>query len=1140
MNEPKRTLRRIPLAAAALAGTVAAGSGAAAPGTLADVPLFFSASTAPNILFLIDNSGSMNNVVPDTPYDASVTYVNCPSGQQLGTGSQVDIRITSGGNPYFRQSGTSYDWGTGSGTGATGRTKKCFNPTASYRARLYANASFASGTRYPSGYLEAVYTGNYLNWYFGCTGATASTCGITATNFGSGASIKPGQQRRMDIAKTAAKDLVNSLNNVRVGLAAYNGSTGAYIHVGIDDIAANKATMISKIDALTPSGSTPLGESLAHIGRYFVGESSPQYDGNLTLHPGQANQTTADDDAVFPDGPAYASGVSSSSPIQYFCQKSFAVLLTDGRPQSDRDTGIVSSYLRDYDGDCADPSKDDGHTPSATSCTSSTYDTKNAPHNYESYGSDWLDDVAKALYEMDLRPDLTDFSGNPVKNNVVTYAIGFADDQVINDPLLKDTARNGGGLFLTASNAASLKAAFESAVQSVLSQVGAAAAVAFNSGSITANSLLYLARFDSTRWSGDLIAYRINTDGSIGAQVWSAASQLDAVVPGSRVIITYDRDAQAGEPFRTLTDLSTLQQGDLSTAPGGGTDALGQARIDYLRGVRANEGTIFRTRTNRLGDIVHSAPVYVGAPALAWPDSAPFPTTPGQRYSDFKVAQAGRKPVVYVGANDGMLHGFDATDDPTMGGREVLAYVPHEVAQTIADRGLHYLTDPDYRHKYYVDLSPSASDVFYSGAWHTILVGGLRGGGRGLFALDVTDPATFSESNAANIVMWEFTDDDDADLGYTFSKPTVAMMNNGRFAVIVGNGYNNTGTGEAVLFILFVDGGLDGVWTSGTDYIKISTKVGTTTDPNGLATPAVADLDGDGTADRIYAGDLFGNMWVFDVSGSNEATWGSAYKTGPDPAPLFVAQDSTGVGQPITSKPFLLRNPDVATSASNDPNILVLFGTGQYLTDADKTTTDTQTFYAVWDSGTKNLTRTSLVQQSITEFSVTAGGTTKTVRVLTSNPVDYLAGNYGWYVDLLENGTVQQGERVVTSPVVIGDLVFFNTLIPDTTPCAYGGTGWLMSADASTGANPTEAAFDLNADGIVSSADLVTVSGSNVAAAGEKFGKGIPMESRFLADNQYTTSSEGTVVQRKISAPNVSNTGRLSWRQLCRASDSEC
>ena len=1140
MNEPKRTLRRTALAAAALAGTVAAGSGAAAPGTLADVPLFFSASTAPNILFLIDNSGSMNNVVPDTPYDASVTYVSCPSGQQLGTGSRVDIRITSSGNPYIRQSGTNYDWGTGSGAGVTGRTKKCFDPAATYRARLYANSN--TNPKRPSGYLEAVYTGNYLNWYFGCTGATASTCGTSATNFGSGARIKPGQQRRMDIAKTAAKDLVNSLNNVRVGLAAYNNADGAYIHVGVDDIAANKSTLISKIDALTPGGYTPLGESLAHIGRYFVGESNPQYDGALTLHPGEPNQSTADDDAVFPSGPAYATGVSSASPIQHFCQKSFAVLLTDGRPQMDRNENgtIVSTYLQDYDGDCADPSRDNGHSPPATSCSGS-YDMKSAPHDYESDGSDWLDDVAKALYEMDLRPDLTDFSGNPVKNNVVTYAIGFADDQVINDPLLKDTARNGGGLFLTASDAASLKAAFESAVQSVLSQVGAAAAVAFNSGSITANSLLYLARFDSTRWSGDLIAHRINTDGSIGAQVWSAASQLDAAVPGSRVIITYDRDAKAGEPFRTLTDLSSLQQGDLNTAPGGGSDSYGQDRLNYLRGDRSQEGVLFRTRTNRLGDIVHSAPVYVGKPALPWPDTAPFPTAPGQRYSDFKAAQAGRKPVVYVGANDGMLHGFDATDDATTGGTEVLAYVPHEVAQTIADRGLHYLTDPNYQHRYYVDLTPTVSDVYIGGGWATMLVGGLRGGGRGLFALDVTDPATFSESNAANIVMWEFTDEDDADLGYTFSKPTVAMMNNGRFAVIVGNGYNNTGSGEAVLFILFVDGGLDGVWTAGTDYIKLTTKVGTTADPNGLATPAVADLDGNGTADRIYAGDLFGNMWVFDVSGSNEATWGSAYNAGGNPAPLFVAQDASGTAQPITSKPFLLRNPDVETNASNDPNILVLFGTGQYLTETDKTTTDTQTFYAVWDSGTKGLTRTSLVQQEITEFSVTTGGGTKTVRTLTSNPVDYLAGNYGWYVDLLENGTVQQGERVVTSPTVIGELVFFNTLIPDTRPCAYGGTGWLMSADATTGANPTEAAFDLNADGIVSSADLVTLPGGGSApAAGEKFGKGIPMESRFLADNQYTTSSEGTVVQRKISAPGVGNTGRLSWRQLCRTSDSEC
>ncbi|NIR58093.1 MAG: hypothetical protein GWO02_00520, partial [Gammaproteobacteria bacterium] len=691
-----------------------------------------------------------------------------------------------------------------------------------------------------------------------------------------------------------------------MGLSAFDGGTGAAISVGIDDIATNRATMVSAIDALTPSGSTPLAESLHELGRYFVGQSNPQYDGLLTLHPGQANETTKDDDAVFDNSPNYASGVAKGSPVQYFCQQTFAVLMTDGRPQSDRDIAD-STGLTDYDGDCADGSCD-------------TYDRKPS-RTYESGGSDYLDDVAAALYDMDLRPDLDDFAGNEVKNNVKTYTIGFADDQVINDPLMQDTAANGNGLFLTASNSSELGRAFEDAAQDILSQVGSIAAVSFNTATLTSGSQVFQARFNTTRWSGELHAFNLEASGTISSEIWEAGDVLNSTSPSARQIITNTSNNTA-LPFTSgnLGSLSSVQQNDLNMGPSG-ADGRGTDRIDYLRGDDADEGTAssaFRIRTTPLGDIVHSSPIFVGAPSQNYPNVAPFPETVGDRYVDFKNAQQGRTEMLYVGANDGMLHAFRASD-----GQELLGFIPHELFSSQSNDGLHHLTEQDYEHQYYVDLTPTISDAYIpvvdggATAWHTVLVGGLRGGGRGLFALDITDPSTFSEANADDLFMWEFTSADDADLGLTFSQPTIARMNNGEWAAVLGNGYNNTGSGTAQLFIVFLDGGLDGTWTLDADYMKIDTEVGSivnsdcqdaSSDCNGLSRPVLADIDGNGTVDRVYAGDLKGNMWAFDVSASNDGNWGSAYSQGNTPRPLFTATDGT-TPQPITSQPTLADHP---------------------------------------------------------------------------------------------------------------------------------------------------------------------------------------------------------------------------------------
>jgi type IV pilus assembly protein PilY1 len=470
-----------------------------------------------------------------------------------------------------------------------------------------------------------------------------------------------------------------------------------------------------------------------------------------------------------------------------------------------------------------------------------------------------------------------------------------------------------------------------------------------------------------------------------------------------------------------------------------------------------------------------------------------------------------------------MLHGFSETT-----GREVVAYIPGALYSTVPSEGMHYLADPAYAHRYYVDLTPTATDAYIKtktgGAvgWKTVLVGGLRGGGRGMFALDVTTPS-FSESGTGpeDAVMWEFTDADDVDLGYTFSRPSIVLLDNGEWAAVFGNGYNDGGSGEAQLYIVFLEGGLDGTWTSGTDYIKISTGVGSTATRNGLATPAVIDADGNGTADRVYAGDLEGNMWAFDISGSNANNWDVAYKAGSTPKPLFTAES----GQAITTTPVIVRNPEVPISAANIPNTLVIFGTGQYLVSGDNTTTTTQSFYGVWDSGSSELAQSDLVEQTI-GTGTNANGVPG--RTLTNNYVDYANGVDGWYMDLPVSG-----ERVITDPIIRGDLVYFNTAIPDSGLCSSGGTGWLMVAKLANGGRPDNVAFDLDGNGTIEGLDEI----NNEAPAGQEI-YGLPSSPAILGNKRYTSSTDtkngSSIGEDEIENISNQNTGRLSWEELSR------
>jgi type IV pilus assembly protein PilY1 len=734
---------------------------------------------------------------------------------------------------------------------------------------------------------------------------------------------------------------------------------------------------------------------------------------------------------------------------------------------------------------------------------------------------------------------------------------------------MRHAAWNGRGAFLSARNPAEVSTRLERAIASIAGRTAATGSpVGFNATDGSTNALLFQTRFSTSDWSGDLLAFGVQDADTSPTDrlLWSAAERLEGTDPGERVILTRGArsgldqtdcfpdgggnggDTTVGGVAFEWQHLTCAQRRDLSSSASGDTDEpysapIGQRRLDYLRGEReceapagctidpAGEQSInkltLRARGSVLGDIVGSGPIFVGPPALNWPSSGstffPSDSETGETYSEFKNGEVkDRTPVVYVGANDGMLHGFRASD-----GKELLAYIPSNLFSSVAGEGLHHLTTLGYAgsHRYYVDRTPSISDVFLRQpdlSWRTIAVGGQGAGGRGLYALDITDPGDFTASNADEILLWEFTDADDEELGFTLSQPVIGMMNNGTWAAVVGSGYNDTGAEQAHLFVFFLQEGVDGAWEDG-DYVRIEADVASLAERNGLSSPAAADLDGNGTIDRVYAGDLLGNLWVFDLSQSLTDDWEADI--------LFTARSDAGVPQPITTQPEISKHPALGDTDDNEPNVMVYFGTGQYLTEGDIADSDEQSFYGVWHHGRLGLDRSDLQEQELDDDF--AGD-----QVLTDAPVDW-SSQHGWYIDL-----PVAGERVVVDAILRGDIVFFNSLVPETaTKCEGGGSGFLYAVDMDNGGRPGSPPFDVDGDGKVDERDLIEATGTEsdeppvrAAASRQAFGdSAMPTASTFVGSTQYTGDSEGGGLQARAVVPlQTLETGRISWEQLVR------
>jgi len=463
--------------------------------------------------------------------------------------------------------------------------------------------------------------------------------------------------------------------------------------------------------------------------------------------------------------------------------------------------------------------------------------------------------------------------------------------------------------------------------------------------------------------------------------------------------------------------------------------------------------------------------------------------------------------MIYVGADDGMLHGFDAGT-----GNEVFGYVPHDVINNLPA-----LADPTYAHRFYVDQTPYVGDAFFcfgpnGCSWKTVLIGTTGAGGQGVFALDVTTPKNLESGAGAatNNVLWDLdgqgpgNPNGDQDLGFPIGRPMVARLNDGSWAAIFGNGYLST-NGCAVLFVVRLDSGAitrigTGGGAGGTSCVSTNPNLS-----NGLGPVTLFDIDGNGTTDYVYAGDLQGNLWKFDFTGATPSSWkvglgGSPLFTAPPGISCVPAKNSTASNtcQTITSAPAL--GPPLTGLSGT----MVYFGTGRIFAIGDASTTTPQAFYAILD---QNNPVSGGVGQLVLQTTADIG----TTRTVSNNPV--APPSLGWYMNLPD-----LGERVTISPVLVGGYVVFATDVPSASSCTSGGTGWIMAVSANTapGGQSSFFASTPNVNGVQSTVGVA---------------EGISVLS---SSNGPTLLVGGTQGIQKIQAnPNVPK-GRISWHELVR------
>ena len=944
---------------------------------IADDSDIFGTNIEPNVMILLDSSGSMDETV-GTPlaYASSTTYdVSAYRGSNLVT-TTVYKSITSGSSGGLSCSSSNP-------CAVVYANSIAAVSSTSARTALSSTGSWSGSI---SGSSLSLYYGNYLNY---------TLCGSC-----------DGIEPKIDIAKRVLVDLVNNVDGVRFGVMRFD-SGGNYGQM-VAPIGTNKATIVSAVNSITANEATPLGEQLDDAGRYFKGQQ-------------------------------WRNGNTYPSPIQYSCQPNFVIVISDGESN-----GSVSP-------------------------------TTQATNRYSQDHS-------------------STFAGT---QNVIVHSVGFS----FTSSTLQTVAKNGGGTYFTADNSTQLEVALQAAISQILAATFSFSSPVIPTTGTSGSTKGYLASFQSNPsrpfWRGYLKAYTRDSNGNIpvgtdglpsGTAVWDAGTQLSTKTAASRNIKTYVGGSLVD--FSTTNITATHLAVTSSPFPLGATTST-EARdrlVNYIRGaVDYNDedldGNLTEARPWKLGDIFHSTPVLVTPPSSTNADTS---------YATFKTAQAGRTTILLAGANEGMLHAFlDSTGD------ESWAFIPPVLLGDLRN-----LTALSGTRDYYVDAGAIVADVKTGGTWKTIAVFGLRRGGKYYYALDITNPTTPS-------YLWSFTD---VNLGETWSEPAIGKikMSDGtdKWVAFVGGGYDisnsNYDSGNRMSEAFFVIDLANGVklW----EYYNAA---GSTDDRQYMnfsipgSPPAAVDLNGDGYVDRVYLGDVGGQLWKFDVAPTGGTTVSGGLVTNWTGKRLFAAAASQ-TNPPLAGEYYpaqaMYSSPSLAYDGAG--NLWVFVGTGDRF---HPNNTASNRFYGIKDN-TAMTNGTALTESNLTNLSSGSGTIVQ-----------------GWYVPMASN------EKVLASSDVFDSRVFFTTFTPTTVAVCGGGGGdaKLYSINMTTG----DAALNLTTGAVLATGTaaltmaktigsgiptkpIINMSGSGI--------KGTPYLTTGTTNNQLSTTVIPTVTRRRL----------IGWREV--------
>ena len=871
----------------------------------ADDTDIFGSNIQPNVMLVLDSSGSMSDQILSDPYDSGGTY----------TGTYTSTVVYK----YASNKYTSYATTVSLVNSSTAQTS--LNSVGYWSGKI-------------SGSTVNLYLGNYLNW----TGTSGNT-----------------QVQKIVIAQRVLADLVTNTEGVLFGLAVYknnanNSSTdGAAI---MAPMGTAPATIVSLLNTIAPNNYTPLGEALRDIGTYFSG--------------GSVNKVTYNSSGT----PTYTK-TTFANPIQYQCQPNFVILMTDGLQNGSVDVRTQATLQFTTD-----------HNSTFPGIQNLTVDT-------------------------------------------IGFALSAADAADGANDILQTAATNGGGTFYSTDGEQKLEAALQDAIRTIVASTFTFATPVIPTNRTLGSTNGYIAAVQSNPsrpfWRGFLKAYTLDSTGNIpvdpntgfalNAPVWEAGAILANTPAANRTIYTVTSAYSGGTSPPSMQSFATTNTNLTTTLLGVSTSTAVSNAIQFIRGIDVTDengnGNTTEEREWKLGDIFHSTPVVVAPPSKASSDST---------YVAFRVAQASRPTVVIVGANDGMLHAFKETNGavPAQDGTELWAFIPPDQLPDL--NGLLATTGS---HLYYQDGSPVAADVKISGAWKTIVVFGERRGGPYYHALDVTD-------TTAPKYLWSFTD---SKISETWSTPVIGKVkvSDGsggtidKYVAFFGGGYdtaNNNAHGKAVFAVDVATGSI--LWqyyysTGATDdrkYMNFSI----------AADPLSLDLNSDGYVDRLYIGDVGGQLWKFDLSATATLSGGTSGTVTNWTGKRFFAATPSQANPPATGEYYPAQAIYGGANAAYDTssNLWIYFGTGDR---NHPNNSSTNRFYGIKDN--TDMTNASyLAESNLTDITTTNATITQ-----------------GWFIQMATY------EKILAAPTIFNSIVYFTSFTyTSTTTCGSGGGAAKMYA----------------------------------------------------------------------------------------------